>query len=137
MKRDLSFGAVVFRQHCGKREYLLVHHASGQHWDHPKGHPERGESPWETAKREVEEESGVLVSLRSGMRLEASWTLPSGQPKTVTYYLGEATGEGVTGGPEGEILNCQWCSFSQAMERITWESGKEVLKAAEEILNGE
>ncbi len=142
MAPDRSFGAVVFRVPDGSpdREYLLVHHASGNHWDHPKGHPENSETPRETATREIFEETGVNVRFLEGFQTEAGWTLPSGREKIVLYFLAERViSEGRenerAGGPEGEILDTVWLSFDSALKRISYETGRKVLKKAEDFLS--
>lgn len=127
MKRDRSWGAVVFRDDGPTRLFLLVKLASGGHWDHPKGHPEPGESPRETARREIREEGAVTVSFLEGFLSQMNWTLPSGIPKDVGYFLAERVRDTSAGGPEGEILDVAWLSYSDAMNLITYESGRKVL----------
>ena len=108
--------------------------ASGNHWDHPKGHPEPGETPRDTAAREIREEGGVEVHFIGDFLQERSWILPDGRGKDVGYFLGEKLAEVPTGGPEGEILDTTWLSYGEARERITWDSGRSVLDAAEKYL---
>lgn len=134
---DRSWGAVVFSQFPSsaaggeERRYLLVKLASGNHWDHPKGHAEGGESPQETARREIREEGGVEVRFVDGFQKESGWRLPSGRAKVVVYFLAERVVTAPTGGPAGEILDSAWFPYAAARERITYESGKTVLDAAE------
>jgi 8-oxo-dGTP pyrophosphatase MutT (NUDIX family) len=114
--------------------FLLVHHASGGHWDHPKGHAEENESPEETVRREVAEEGGVRIRLVPGFEAEAHWILPDGRPKTVTYFLAEKIGECEAGGPEGEILGTAWLTCAEARARMTYDTGRQVLDEAAERL---
>lgn len=134
---DRSWGAVVFEdaEKGIERRYLLVLHASGGHWDHPKGHAETGETPEDTVRREIREEGGVEIRLREGFVTDASWRLPDGRAKTVTYYLAEKTSECSTGGPEGEILGTVWLPYGEARNRITYETGKRVLDEAAAFLS--
>lgn len=56
---NVSAGAVIFND---RREVLLVHHTYGVcNWEIPGGGGEPGESPMETAVREVLEETGLQV----------------------------------------------------------------------------
>ena len=133
---DRSWGAVVYEsgEDDAERRFLLVLHASGGHWDSPKGHAEAGESPEETVRREIREEGGVEIRLIPGFAVEAHWTLPDGRLKTVTYYLAEKTAACSAGGPEGEILEILWLPYAEARRRITYESGKKVLDEAAAFL---
>jgi len=60
-------GGIVYKMSDGKPHYCLVGPqkpvSSKTDWLFPKGHIEDGEEPWETALREVREESGVSVGL--------------------------------------------------------------------------
>ncbi len=88
----------------------------------------------ETARREVGEEGGVLVDFLDGFECRAEWTLPDGRPKKVGYFLARQSGSRACGGPEGEILAREWLPYSAAMKRITYQSGRDVLKKAAEFL---
>lgn len=59
MKYEKSCGAIVIED--GK--VLLVKHNAG-HWDFPKGHVEEGETEFETAIREVKEETNIDIKLK-------------------------------------------------------------------------
>ena len=145
---------MVLRGGGGDRRFFLVQHVNGEHWDHPKGHAEGDEGPRETARREIREEGGLEVDFIGDFSHEVSWTLPDGRPKKVVYYLARMRSEAApagpgdgpespevpgnpdspesSGGPGGpdEILGRAWLSFDEAMRRITYPSGREVLDAA-------
>lgn len=131
MKTDRSWGAVVVDS---RGKYLLVHHASGKHWDHPKGHAEKNETPTETAKREIREEAGIEAELINGFQMETGWVLPDGRPKKVVYFLARHAGNCPAEGPEDEILETVWLDYNEARERISYESGKLVLDGAKQYL---
>ena len=131
MEPDRSWGAVVFDH---RRRYLLIHHAGGNHWDHPKGHADPGEAHRDTALREIREEAQINAEIIDGFNTEVGWILPNGRPKTVVYYLARRTGDCNQEGPEGEILGKTWLSYTQAREKITYDAGKDVLDRAEEFL---
>jgi len=66
-------------------------------WDLPKGHVEPGESEVECALRELEEETGILltnIELDPEFRFWSRYTLPMnrsrnpGQPKELVIFLG-------------------------------------------------
>jgi len=58
-KREFSAGAVVYKKDNEKTLFLLGEHSGYQKWVLPKGLIERGETGWQTAERETEEETGV------------------------------------------------------------------------------
>lgn len=134
---DRSWGAVVVDS---RRYYLLVHHASGMHWDHPKGHSEKNESPTETALREIREEAQTEVEIIKGFQMETGWVLPDGRPKKVVYFLARRTRDCPSEGPQDEILATVWLAYTEARKKITYDSGKLVLDAAqtflEELISG-
>ncbi len=127
IETDYSWGAVVTDL---SRRFLLVLHANGNHWDHPKGHAESGESPVETALREICEEGQVRAEIIDGFQAETGWTLPDGRPKKVVYFLGRRTGACESEGPQREILAKVWLTYTEAREKISYESGKAVLDKA-------
>ena len=52
-------GFLIFRRVVDKIEYLLLQASYGMfHWSPPKGYCDPGEDDFETAVREVKEESG-------------------------------------------------------------------------------
>lgn len=58
---DCSFGIVPFRVDTDTIRFLLVWEAWGEgHWNFPKGHAEEGETPLQTALRELKEETGLI-----------------------------------------------------------------------------
>jgi len=92
LSEDFSCGVIPYRVINGEREFLLVRHKAG-HWAFPKGHPEDAEDHIETARRELEEETGIgraeleevhpfeeqyVFTKRSGKRVR----------KVVVYFVG-------------------------------------------------
>ena len=117
--------------------YLLVHHADGGHWDHPKGHPEEGEHPGETAEREIAEETGFRVEIMKKYYKEASRPLREGWTKIVGYFIACPIGYEDRGISlqNGEILAVQWLPYKAARQKITWNMGKNILDWAESCLS--
>lgn len=67
MHREKSCGAVVVREDAGQKEILLIRHNAG-HWAFPKGHMEEGETEVQTASREIQEETGLMVDIDGSFR---------------------------------------------------------------------
>src|SRR5438093_9997880 len=84
-------GAVVWRESPDGVEVLLVHRPKYGDWTFPKGKCEPGESDEECAVREVEEETGLRVTL--GTELPSTSYISKGRPKLVRYWLAQAKGD--------------------------------------------
>ena len=92
MLTDFSCGVIPYRVVEGRREFLLIQHKAG-HWAFPKGHPEDAEEHADTARRELEEETGLgHVELDESHPFEEAYTFTkrSGRQvsKRVVYFLG-------------------------------------------------
>ncbi|XAM01084.1 NUDIX domain-containing protein [Phycisphaeraceae bacterium D3-23] len=139
MKNDFSYGVIPYRVVAGRREYLLVQHHAG-HWAFPKGHADEGESPLETAKREMLEETGIApdrAAEQPAFEEQYKFTKRSGKKvrKYVTYYLCEvATDAEVKVQPE-EIADHFWGDADATRQRITFEEGRELFDEVEQYLD--
>jgi 8-oxo-dGTP pyrophosphatase MutT (NUDIX family) len=82
--RVLSAGVVVVRRNAGAWHVLLLR--AYNYWDCPKGLVERGEDPFDTARREVREETAIedLDFRWGGDYVE---TPPYSKNKVSRYYL--------------------------------------------------
>ena len=117
---QLAVGAVVARR-IGDEWLLLVLRAY-RNWDFPKGMVEAGEEPFETAKREVVEETG-LNDLEFPLGEEHCDTLPYAGRKIARYYLAETAEETIRlpisaelGRPEHD--EWRWVSFDEAEDLL-------------------
>lgn len=126
-KKERSYGIIPLRKAAIGWEVLLVKHHAG-HWAFPKGHPEKGEEPYETAIRELHEETGlsVLRFLPGGPLQEHYFFTFEGQriDKTVEYFPAEVKGEARP--QEEEIEELRWIALQDAEALITFPEGKRV-----------
>ncbi|HTU00973.1 MAG TPA: bis(5'-nucleosyl)-tetraphosphatase [Candidatus Sulfotelmatobacter sp.] len=136
MVREFSAGVILV--HRGPpREYLLLDY--GTHWDFPKGHLEKGEDPETAARRELEEETGIVASpflpgFRESMRY---FYRKSGKPmlKTVTYFLAETSVTHIT--LSDEHSGYAWLPYREALGRLTFKTARDLLTRAEQALQAE
>lgn len=120
------------RMHDGVAHVLLIRDPY-QNWGLPKGHLESGEDAPTAAVREVTEETG-LTGLDLGPELGSiDWYFRRDDRlvhKVCSFFLmrssnGEARPE-VTEG----ITECEWLPVERAVERVTYENAREMIRAA-------
>ncbi|MFC7042223.1 biotin transporter BioY [Halonotius aquaticus] len=131
-----SAGAILFRDTRGCREYLLLKSRPGD-WEFPKGGVEGDEELQQTAIREVTEEAGIEeFRLINGFREDYDYVFQaSGDTihKTVHLFIAhsfEASAELST-----EHRDLQWRDYEQALNTITQDGPREILKQADEFLD--
>ncbi len=135
IRRDYSSGIVPLKCEEGVWRVFLVRHQSG-HWTLPKGHPEAGEGPIECAKRELAEETGLVVEkLLFDKPLEEQYQFQSGKfriDKTVEYFIALVSGQVCL--QQEEIHDGGWYTFSEASDRVTYPKMKALLVQVHEML---
>lgn len=133
---DRSYGIIPLRLHRNGWEVFLVQHQAG-HWAFPKGHVEEGETPLQTAERELYEETGLsVVRYLHDQPFQESYFFTYKKKlihKTVLYFMAEVTGQVKL--QEVEISGSQWISIDRAAEIISFEEGKKICAAVREKLN--
>jgi len=131
MPIETSAGAVVFYR--GEQiEYLLLF---SSYWGFPKGHIESGEDEHAAALREVREEAGLDVTILDGFRQVDAYTfLKKGQPidKRSVYFVAQATHRDAR--LSHEHSDMVWLPFDQALARLGYEGGRQILRQANEFL---
>jgi len=132
-EREVSAGGIVFRRDAaGVLRFLLIKDSYGN-WGFPKGHLEEGESPADAARRETEEETGLLgLALHGPIRI-IDWHFRfRGRfiHKYCHFFLFESPdGEPVPQADEG-ITACQWCQLEEALAELSYENARGVLRRA-------
>lgn len=121
MKYEKSCGAIVIED--GK--VLLVKHNAG-HWDFPKGHVEEGETEFETAIREVKEETNIDIKIEKENKYISEYSPKENVMKTVIYFVAEKVG-GEDKPQIEEVSDVEWLDVNKAVERITHQKSKEIM----------
>lgn len=117
MRSFLSAGLIVV---CRKK-ILLVHPRNASWWrtySIPKGIVEPGESPWDTALRETEEESGLQIDKNETMGCVGQVEYPGSQKSVLLFlaYLKNPVLLGFT--PNDEVDWAGFLSLADAKKRI-------------------
>lgn len=134
---NLSCGAVVVRR-TEEGDWLTLMLRAYRNWDFPKGLCETGETPMDTAIREVAEETGIRD-------IDFAWgdvhfdTGPYARGKTARYFLAETHETRVVlgilpGATRPEHHEYRWVDFDEAHD-LSAPRVKSVVRWARQILN--
>lgn len=133
---DFSFGIIPFQKTSNGLAVLLVQHKNGRYWSFPKGHPESGEEPIDTACRELKEETGLEIDelLSEETLVERYQFTRNGQTidKTVTYFLALVSGAFEL--HKNEIHDARWFSIHDAANIITYDEAKALFEKSLSLL---
>ena len=134
MKWEYSCGAVVFADSGGLRRYVIIRSLGGD-YGFPKGHVEPGETEQDTAMREIWEEVRLCPRILEGFREVHTYALPNkpGVCKKVVFYLAKCENPEPRHQPE-ELSGVWLMTFGEAMNVLTFENSRAVLRAAEQFL---
>lgn len=140
MDKQISAGGILLND---KNELYLIHKISRDEWSLPKGKQEEGETLIETAKREIEEETGFKdIKLINNDEIGHDYyefeNPNNGKitAKHVYFFLFKIENENQTYTPEmkDEDLNGEWVDFAEALNKIQFENIKTVVLKAQEIV---
>jgi len=127
-------GGVVVRKGAGGGfEVSLVYRASRADWGFPKGKLEPGETELFCARREVEEETGLICNIGSYLG-KTEYVDRRQRPKTVKYWIMEPL-EGEFE-PTDEVDDMQWVPIDLARHVLTYEHDRTLLDQAAALLSG-
>jgi bis(5'-nucleosidyl)-tetraphosphatase len=136
MINEFSAGFLVYRIENNIRKFLILHYPGG-HFDFPKGHLEKGEYPIEAAIRELEEETGIKdIDIKKDFEEPIIYQFRRGEMivnKTVTFYLAETKDEAVQ--ISDEHRDYVWLEYEPAVQKVTFENARLILRKAEKLLN--
>lgn len=130
-------GAVVWRLVEGKLRVLVVHRGKYRDVSLPKGKVDPGEMLAETAVREVEEETGIRVSLGVPVGV-SNYRMPNKRQKIVHYWAAEATDDAIRAStfvPNREIAALEWLSVKKARAALSYPVDVEILDEFARLLD--
>jgi 8-oxo-dGTP pyrophosphatase MutT (NUDIX family) len=136
MKANISYGIIPLQKIGDEWKVFMIQHRNyEQYWTCPKGRVEEGESPEETAIRELTEETGLTVHrfLQNEPLLEEFYWTNNGkiQLKRIHFFVAEVKGHVQI--QHEEIVHGEWVPLTQSAERVIHPEGKATLKQVEHI----
>lgn len=155
-QKDASFGIIPLTKETGSWYVFIIRQANGNRpssfsdslslrsqenyaghaWGFPKGHAEVGESPRETAERELREETGLSTTKYLPVKpfVTRYLCISHGKyvGKTVTCFVAEVAGT-VTLCPQ-EIVEGAWVTLEEAPQKMQFPEMKEIVETLASIL---
>jgi 8-oxo-dGTP pyrophosphatase MutT (NUDIX family) len=112
---------------------LLISTQSGRRWQLPKGHIEAGETPEQTAVREVREETGVTGEVVAPLPGVEYWFVEKGTHrvhKEVDYFLLTYVSGDEADFDAREVSGAAWFSWDEGLARLSFENERKVVREA-------
>ena len=132
--REPTSGGIIFRFTKDKKDIeILLIQDSKERWTIPKGHIEPGETAKMTAKREIEEETGLKnVSILSWLgKIHFKYRrLDKLVLMTTQIYLVQALDSHETPIPEKWMKGIKWFSFADALDAIEYDDIEKLMLIA-------
>ena len=135
MKKECSYGIIPLKYEHNRWMVLLIQHHSG-HWSFPKGHPEEGELPLQSAERELREETGLSIKQLLSpdpMTEKYSFIFKGERIEKMVHYF-PALVEGSVILQTCEIKSSHWIRLSEAHLHITFQEGKRICRLAVDFI---
>jgi 8-oxo-dGTP pyrophosphatase MutT (NUDIX family) len=122
----LAAGGLVWREGRDGPELAVVHRSRHEDWSLPKGKLEDGEAPDQAALREVLEEVGCRARITS--YADRVVYAVGGRPKVVFFWHMTPVDEDARSPVEGEIDRVEWLPVAEALELLSYEGERELVR---------
>lgn len=129
--REYSAGGLIFNE--SDQVAIIARHSRSGHleWCLPKGHIEKGETPEQTAVREVHEETGILGEVIGSIATIDYWFTGDTNRvhKLVHHYVLQQTGGdlSVEGDPDHEAEDAAWVDFDQLNSVLSYPNERRIV----------
>ena len=131
-EQEVSYGGVVIR---GADVMVIVPRGRRRVLSLPKGGRDPGETPEQTAAREVREETGITATVR-GLLGQVDYGYRRGGrrvAKTVHFYLCEFEA-GDTADHDHEVDDARWMPLAEARHRLSYPGERAMIDRALSVL---
>ncbi len=133
-----SYGIIPIYKKDKEIFVCCVHNEKSDEWGLPKGTPEENETPFETAKRELVEETGITeFEIIGGKTFAEKYSFEQDDithQKQNIYYIAEVP-EMIEKNLEIDSKDMSWININQADKFFKFETIKNVLKEVSDYLN--
>ena len=135
MRYIKSCGFIVYKAENNENFYLIIKSHNGD-VGFPKGHMEPGENELQTAIRELKEETRMDVDTIHDFRYQIEYPLPRvpDAMKQTVYFLGKCASDDIII-QETDVASAEFVTYDKAIEKLTFEETKNMLKKANDIIN--
>ena len=126
---EKSCGAVIYKYKNNELYFLILKHLKG-HYSFSKGHVEDNETEYETAEREIKEETNLNIEFINGFRKTSIYRPKENNLKEVVLFLAKDKGNSILKPQLDEISEISWYKENDALNILTYEEDKNILKDA-------
>ncbi len=124
---------MVFRDHRGKRQFLVVKQKEESDWEIPKVTVRKGESSVRAVIRMTTEQGGMSTRVLEEAARSTGTTIVNSKsvPQKHYYYLmlQRAGGQDAIG-----FNDFEWLEYGKAVRKVVLKKEKDVFKSAREVL---
>lgn len=134
-EKQVSAGGVVFQKQDNTIEVALISVGKNRRWQLPKGQVDPGESPEDTALREVREETGLTSELIQPLDTIEYWYISTytGKRTKIHKYVHFFLMRCLSGDVEHhdyEVNEARWVEIQTALDMLAFDNEKRILRYA-------
>ena len=128
MKKESAGGVIV-----NEFNEIAVVFTDTKSWQFPKGTIEKGEEYFETALREIKEETGLTeLKLISKLPVYTRISSKTKEPRDLHYFLFHVKKQELK--PSMEITDAKWIPLNRIEDLLTYKEDKEFFRKIQDIL---